>query len=107
MLGKEEHSNGQICFIFNIVSEFFRRLAKARVGDLGEDARAVARLHISVHGSAVGHAAPGGERVIEDLITAFSLLLGDGSHTAIVVFLGKLVQRSGDQRSASMIKRVH
>ena len=92
VLWKEEHSHGQIRFIFNMMSEFFRRLAKEREGDLGEDARAVASLHIGLHGPALSHAAHGSERVIKDLITAFSLQRGDDFHPAVGVFLGKLVQ---------------
>lgn len=47
VLWKEDYSYSQIRFIFNMMSEFFRRLAKEREGDLGEDARAVASLLIS------------------------------------------------------------
>ncbi len=69
------------------MTEFFRSFDKKRVGDLREHARAVAGLHVGIHGSAVGHAADGGERVVEDFVTAFAVEMGDGTHAAVVVFL--------------------
>jgi hypothetical protein len=97
---KKEHRHGQIGVVFQSVAQLRRRLAEQRVGDLCQHARAVARLHVRVHRAAVRHAANRRQRVIQDLIAAFSLQMGDRAHAAIVVFLGKPVQRSGDERGA-------
>ena len=85
--GEEEHGNGEIRFIFNDVPEFFRGFDKKRVGDLRQDSGAIAGLHVGIDRTAVGHAADGGEREVEDLVAAFAMEVGDGAHAAVVVFL--------------------
>lgn len=85
--GEEKDSNCDIFLIFNIMPEFFRNFDKKRVGDLGEHSRSVTGLHIRIDRTTVGHTANGGERVIEDFITAFSMEVGDSPHAAVIVFL--------------------
>ena len=97
---EKEHRHRQIGVVFQSVAQFRRCLAEQRVGDLRQHARAVTCLHVRVHRAAVCHAANRRQRVIQDLIAAFPLQMGDRAHAAVVVFLGKPVQRSGDERGA-------
>jgi hypothetical protein len=59
---------------------------------LSQHARAVAGLHVGIHGTAVGHATDGSQRVIQNLMAAFPLQMGDRAQAAVVVFLRKSVQ---------------
>ena len=55
----------------------------------------------------MGHAADGSQRVIDDLMAAFSMQVGDRTHAAVVVFLGELMEGIRHQRGAWMVKWIH
>ena len=104
---KKEHSDGEIRVVFDLEAELGRRFAEKRVGDLGEHAGTIAGFHVRIHRAAMGHAANRGQCVIKHLVAAFSMNLGDGTHAAVVMFLGKPMQGTGDERCAGMVERVH
>jgi hypothetical protein len=85
--GEKENAHGEVGSVFDDVAELGGSFGKKRVGDLCQNTRAVTGFHVGVHGSAVGHAADGGKRVIEDFVTALAVEMGDGTHAAVVVFL--------------------
>ena len=100
ILGEKEHGDREICVVFERVAELRRYFAEKWVGNLGEDAGAIARFHVGIHRAPVSHAADGGQRVVEDFRAPFPVQVGDGTHAAVVMFLGKAVQGAGDRRGA-------
>ena len=104
---QEKDRDREIAFAFKRGAELGGGLEEDRVGDLREDPGAVAGLHVGIDRAAVGHVADRAEGELEDLIGAFAMDLGDGTHAAVVALCGEAVKGSGDQRRARVVIGIH
>ena len=104
---EEEDADGEVSGIGKRMAQLFSGFRKQRERDLGEDAGAVAGLHVGIDSTTVRHAANRGKRMVENGETALALQVCDGPHAAVIVFLGKPVEGARDERCAGVIERIH
>ena len=71
------------------------RLAEEAVGDLDEDAGAVAGVDLGARGAPVVEVAERVERVVDDLAALLALDVGDERHAARVVLEARVVEPEG------------
>ncbi len=67
-------------------------LAEEGVGDLAEDARAVADVRVRTGGAAMVEVAQGGQRVLDDVVAGAAAHRGDHGHPAGVVLVLRAVE---------------
>jgi hypothetical protein len=104
---QEKDRHCEITLVFQRRAQVGGGLEEDRVGNLREDAGAVAGLHVGIDRAAVGHVADRAEGEFEDLIGAFAVDLGDGTHAAVVALGGEAVEGSGDERRARVVIGIH
>ena len=83
--------------------------AQERVGDLGEDARAVADERVGARGAAVVEVAQGGQRVVDDVVAGAAPHRGHEGDAAGVVLVLAAVQarcRRAGRRSGRRSRRI-
>ena len=105
--GQEHHPDAEIGILEKLVALFLHFVAEKPVGDLGQDAGAVARLGIGVHRAAMDEIANAGQRVAQDFIRALALEAGHEPDAAGVVFESGIVESVEGLRAVEdgLIKR--
>ena len=89
---QENHPDSEVSVVVEIVAEFLDLGLEKFVGDLSDHPCAVAGFGVGVHGATVGQGAQGLERILQDLVGAFAVDLGDKADAAGVVLIGGRVQ---------------
>jgi hypothetical protein len=105
--GEEEGADGEVGICVEAVAEFFDFAAEKFVGDLGEDAGAVAGFGIGIEGAAVGELADATEGAFEDGVGFTTLDIGDETDTAGVFFPGGMVEALGPGKAVIQRKAGH
>ena len=90
---EENLPHREVALVKELVAELLDDRLENLVGDLGRNARAVARLHVRIHRAAMGQIAQRLERVFQHLVRALSTDLRDETDAAGVVFKVRRIQR--------------
>ncbi|EHJ61206.1 hypothetical protein NSU_1794 [Novosphingobium pentaromativorans US6-1] len=99
VLREEAHGNGIVAGFRQFDARALGPLAEHLVGQLGQNARAVAKKRIRAHRAAVVDVFQDFKRLGNDCVAFLSFNMGDEAHTAGVVFVARIVKALGLRKS--------
>ena len=93
ILGQEDHGHAVVALVGQQMAVALGLHAEEAVRNLEQDARAVAGVPLQAHAAAVLQVHEHGQRIVQHLMRALAVQVGDGADTAGVMFEFGPVQR--------------